>query len=203
MAAMPRSAVILGRVAPLLLLAALAACGSPARPPSPAAALGPTSRHPGLTCAPFARELSGIALYGEAAAWWEAAGGQYQRGSRPEVGAVLVFRREPRLPSGHVAVVSKVLTPRQVLVFQANWVPDELDQDQLVVDVSERNDWSELRVWYPPIAQLGAHTYPAYGFILPPRPATHEELEQAAQPAAVYAISSHGRQPPRARTFGS
>jgi hypothetical protein len=82
-------------------------------------------------------------------------------------------------------------------------VPNELDQDQLVVDVSERNDWSEVRVWYPPTATLGIHTYPAYGFILPPRPATHDELAEAAQPAALYAISSRGRQPPRARTFGS
>lgn len=196
--------MILCRIAPLLLALGLAACGSNRAAPVPAAASAPAgSRHPGLTCAPFARELSGIALYGDAATWWDSAAGQYKRGSRPVVGSVLVLRRSSRLPSGHVAVVSRILTPRQVQVIQANWVPNELDRDQLVVDVSETNDWSEVRVWYPPTGQLGTHAYPAYGFILPPRPATHEELAEAMQPAAVYAISSRGRQPPRARTFGS
>ena len=191
------------RILPLFLAVFLTACGS-SRPPTPAVAnaSGNSSRVPGLTCAPFARELSGIALYGDAATWWDGASGKYKRGDKPVVGSVLVFQRSSRLPSGHVAVVSRILTPRQVQVIQANWVPNELEQDQLVVDVSASNDWSEVRVWYPPTNQLGSHTYAAYGFVLPPRPATHEELASAAQPAAVYAISSRGRQPPRARTFG-
>jgi|GEM_PF-360432 len=192
------------RILPLFLAVFLSACGS-SRPPAPgvANASGTSNHVPGLTCAPFARELSGIALYGDAATWWDGASGKYKRGNKPVVGGVLVFQRSSRLPSGHVAVVSRILTPRQVQVIQANWVPNELEQDQLVVDVSASNDWSEVRVWYPPNNQLGTHTYSAYGFILPPRPATHEELASAAQPAAVYAISSRGRQPPRARTFGS
>ena len=196
--------MILRRIAPLLLALALAACGSTRGAPTPVAASAPAgSHHPGLTCAPFARELSGIALYGEAASWWDGAGSQYKRGSKPVVGSVLVFRRSARLASGHVAVVSRILTPRQIQVFQANWVPNELDRDQLVVDVSAGNDWSEVRVWYPPVNQLGVHEYAAYGFVLPPRPASYDELAQAMQPAALYAVSSRGRQPPRARTFGS
>ena len=190
------------RFAPLLFAGVLAACGASRSAPGPATSASAGTRHAGLTCAPFARELSGIALYGDAATWWEGAAGQYQRGTRPIVGSVLVFRRSSRLPSGHVAVVSRLVTPRQVEVFQANWVPNQLDRDQLVVDVSERNDWSDVRVWYPPTGQLGSSNYATYGFILPPRPATHEELNQAAQPAALYAISSRGHQPPRARTFG-
>ena len=59
-----------------------------------------------------------------------------------------------------------------------------------------------VRVWYPPINQMGSHVYAAYGFILPPRPATHEELVRATEPAAVYGIESRGRQPPRARFVG-
>jgi hypothetical protein len=183
-----------------LLAAALSACASgPRTGPNLAA----TSEHPGLTCAPFARELSGIALYGDADTWWDAAAGRYSRDDRPAVGGVLVLRRSGRLPTGHVAVVSRVLTPRQILVIQANWVPGELDEDQLVVDVSERNDWTEVRVWYPPINQMGSHAYEAYGFILPPQPATHEELVRATPPAVRFAISSEGRQPPRARFYGS
>jgi hypothetical protein len=178
----------------------LAACGSRVSPPS--ANSGTATRQPGITCAPFARELSGIALYGDAAGWWEAASGQYDRGDRPQVGAALVFRRSSRLRSGHVAVVSRILTPRQIQVFQANWVPDEVQQDQLVVDVSPGNDWTEVRVWYPPIDRLGSHAYATYGFVLPPRPATHAELVRAARPAALYAVSARGRAPPRARLIG-
>ena len=165
--------------------------------------LAASSRHPGLSCAPFARELSGLSLYGDADTWWDEAAGRYTRATHPEPGAVLVLQRSDRLPTGHVSVVSRLLTPRQVLVIQANWVPGELDEDQLVVDVSDRNDWTEVRMWYPPINQMGSHVYAAYGFILPPRPATHEELVRATQPAALYAIESRGRQPPRARFLGS
>ncbi len=183
-----------------LLVAALSACGSSS--PQTGPNLAASSRHPGLTCAPFARELSGIALYGDADTWWDGAAGRYDRASRPTVGSVLVLRRSGRLPSGHVAVVSRVLTSRQIQVIEANWVPGELDQDQLVVDVSDRNDWTAVRVWYPPINQLGSYAYPAFGFILPPQPATHEELVRATQPAARFAIDSQGRQPPRARLYG-
>jgi len=183
----------------VLLLFALGACASGT--PSLRGA-GASFREAGLQCAPFARELSGIALYGDAASWWDSAEGRYRREQAPVVGGVLVFRRSGRLPSGHVSVVSRVLAARQIEVIQANWVPGELDEDQLVVDVSEANDWTAVRVWYPPVGQLGAHAYEAYGFVLPPRPATREELARATQPAVRLAISSRGRAPPRARMVG-
>lgn len=194
---MGRNSMISRSIVPLLLAGFLAGCGASRGPvvgPGPAAV-----RQAGLTCAPFARELSGIALYGEAASWWDGAAGRYGRGSRPEVGGVLVFRRSSRLPSGHVSVVSRVINARQIEVIQANWVPEQLDQDQLVVDVSERNDWTEVRVWYPPTNQIGSSTYGAYGFVLPPRPATYAELSRATTPAIRYALDTKGRPPPRAR----
>ena len=184
----------------IALALVLGGCGAA---PQTGPYLAATSSHPGLTCAPFARELSGLPLYGDADTWWDAAAGRYPRSSQPEPGAVLVFRRSGRLPTGHVSVVSRLLTPRQILVIQANWVPGQLDEDQLIVDVSARNDWSEVRVWYPPINQIGSHVYAAYGFIVPPRPATHEELVRATGPAATYALEDRGRSPPRARFFGS
>ena len=74
----------------LPLVLALAGCGAAERTgPNLAAA----SSHPGLTCAPFARELSGLALYGDTDAWWDEAAGRYPRASHPEAGAVLVLRR--------------------------------------------------------------------------------------------------------------
>lgn len=186
------------RILPLALLCLLAACGGGGSP----MASGAGERHPGLTCAPFARELSGIALYGDAADWWEAAAGRYDRDVRPVPGSVLVFRRGARLPSGHVSVVSRVLGAREIEVIQANWVPAELDRDQRVVDVSETNDWSRIRVWWPPVNGLGAYAYAAYGFILPQHPATHAELARAVGAAARYAMQITGRPPPRARLAG-
>lgn len=184
----------------LMLLAplGLAACGGSSG--TPTAAYSPGTPYPGIDCAPFARELSGIALYGEAASWWDQAAGRYRRGTQPMLGAALVFRREDRLPSGHVSVVSRLLGPRQIQVTQANWVHGALNEDQLVVDVSERNDWTVVRVWWPLVGQLGSHEYATYGFILPPTPATHDELANAAALAAQLALSSNfGRPPPRAR----
>jgi surface antigen len=169
---------------PFVLLAlSLAACGGSPRPhtgPNLAAA----HSYGGLTCAPFARELTGLQLSGDAADWWGQASGRYARVSRPEVGGVLVFRRSSRLPYGHVSVVSRVLDDRHIHVIQANWMPDELDEDQLVVDVSQGNDWSEVRVWYPPADQIGSHAYATFGFIVPPRPFGHDALAGRAEPAA-------------------
>jgi hypothetical protein len=193
----------LSRLVPLLLAVALSACGSPSGTGSAGGlVMGASSRAPGVSCAPFARELSGIALYGDAADWWRQAGGRYARADRPVLGSVLVFRRSARLRSGHVSVVSRILDPRRVQVTQANWVPGELDRDQLVVDVSEDNDWSLVRVWYPPVRRLGIHQYPTYGFILPRRPATRDELQRATGAAARYALDTAGRPPPRARLAG-
>jgi hypothetical protein len=137
-----------------------------------------------LDCAPFARELSGIRLSGAAADWWSQAEGRYARATTPAVGSVLVLRRSGRLPSGHVAVVSQVLGSRQVLVTQANWVHHRVSEDQPVIDVSAANDWSDVRVWWPPAGQMGLTEYPAYGFIRSDRPSSHDQLI-AATPRAI------------------
>jgi hypothetical protein len=122
-----------------------------------------------IECAPFARALTGVRLSGDAADWWSQAEGRYARTRTPDVGSLLVLRRSARLPSGHVAVVSQILSRRQVLVTQANWVHHRVTEDQPVLDVSEAGDWTEVRVWWPPSEQMGASTYPAYGFIRPDR----------------------------------
>jgi surface antigen len=170
---------------PLLVVGVLSACAS--HPPGYSAWMANAPRYPGLSCAPFARSLSGIALSGDAADWWGEAASRYARDRRPMVGGVLVFRRSYRLPSGHVSVVSRVLGPRQIQVIQANWEPEVLDVDQLIVDVSPANDWSEVRVWYPPINQIGSTVYATYGFVLPDRPASQVMRAGASRRAALYA----------------
>lgn len=170
---------------PFLLLGILALSACATRAPSATPYLG---GYVGGTvtaeCAPFARALSGVRLQGEAADWWREADGRYARQSQPEEGSVLVLRRSDRLPSGHVAVVSRVLSARQILVTQANWVHHRVTEDQPVIDVSPRNDWTLVRVWWPPTDEMGVTDYPAYGFIRPDQPATHQQL-MAAVPRAI------------------
>jgi surface antigen len=157
--------------AAVLLLLALAACGSSRQvAPGPGAAVRPYVAEP-VSCVPYARARSGIALSGDAWQWWEAAAGRYERGSAPRPGSVLVLARTARLTSGHLAVVSRVLGSREVLVDHANWASGaargRIATDQRVVDVSARGDWSLVRVFYPRIGDLGTTAFPAWGFIHP------------------------------------
>ena len=119
-----------------------------------------------LQCAPYARQISGIELYGRAAGWWDQAAGQYDRGNEPRVGAVLAFSSSRSMPAGHVAMVSKVVNSREVLLTHANWsYRGGIEHDVRAVDVSPNNDWTNVRVWYGPIHDLGLRPNPAHGFI--------------------------------------
>jgi hypothetical protein len=144
-----------------------------------------------VECAPFARALTGVSLTGAAADWWPQAAGRYARTRQPEVGSVLVFRRSGRLPSGHVSVVSRVLSQRQILVTSANWVHHRITQDQPVLDVSERGDWTRVRVWWPPSEQMGITDYATHGFIRPDHPLAHDRLV-ADTPAAIRLVETGG-----------
>jgi len=171
----------------LLLPLAFAACAS--RPHEGAEVRGDLAALPGnISCVPFARALSGIDLAGDAHRWWPAAEGRYGRGPAPRPGAVLVFQRSSRLPQGHVAVVVRTLGRREVLVTHANWGSGSergrVSQNQRVVDVSPRNDWSAVRVWHPGSGTLGVTVFPTYGFVLPPQPADPAQLA-ARVPAAA------------------
>ena len=123
-------------------------------------------------CAPFARLASGIQIFGNAGTWWHQADGRYERGTTPEAGAVLVFKAAGRMRYGHVAMVSEVVDARTIKVTHANWSPingsrGQVEEDVEVVDVSEANDWSEVRVWYAPLADIGNGAHPTYGFVYP------------------------------------
>ena len=121
-----------------------------------------------LQCVPFAREQSGIEIYGDANTWWGKAAGRYPRSNSPAPGAVLVMRGYRDARRGHVAVVRQVVSSRIILVDHANWLNrGEISTNVPVADVSANNDWSEVRVWYIPSRQWGARTYRANGFIHP------------------------------------
>jgi surface antigen len=122
----------------------------------------------GGNCALYAREVTGLELSGNAGAWWGHAQGHYQRGQEPSVGAVLVFKPSGHMHSGHVAVVSRVIGRREILVDQANWLRGRIVKNMSVIDASPNNDWTSVKV-----LELSSRTHgrenPTFGFIYPTR----------------------------------
>ena len=116
-----------------------------------------------IWCVPFARTVTGVQIKGNANTWWKKAAGVYDRGHAPKVGAVMAFAASRAMPMGHVAVVSKVVSDREILIDQANWERNRITQDTLVVDVSKKGDWSVVRVANAS-GTLG-RTNPVNGFI--------------------------------------
>ena len=116
-----------------------------------------------LQCVPFARAETGIDIRGNAKTWWQKATNLYPKGQRPIVGAVLNFRATRGMPMGHVAVVSRIVSERRILVDHANWHRNKVSLDMAVVDVSPANDWSRVRVETLP--NTPGSVYPTYGFI--------------------------------------
>lgn len=117
-------------------------------------------------CAPYARMISGIQIFGNAHTWWAQAEGRYERGREPVEGAVMSFAPTQRMRLGHVAMVSKVLNDREVLLTHANWSRrGGVEKNVIAVDVSEKGDWSRVKVWFASNGGLGTSTYPVNGFI--------------------------------------
>ena len=80
----------------------------------------------------------------------------------------MAFRGTHAMPMGHVAVVSKVIDDRHVLINHANWSrPGMVERGVMAVDVSDGGDWSKVRVWYAHTNSLGQRPSPAFGFIYP------------------------------------
>lgn len=122
-----------------------------------------------VQCVPYAREISGVSIYGDAWTWWDKSKGRYARGSKPEEMAVLVLSKTNRLKLGHIAVVTRVLGPRQLLVTHANWGSNPVERAKIrlnmpVLDVSTKNDWSVVRFWNPNTGVYG-NEYKVAGFV--------------------------------------
>lgn len=132
-----------------------------------AAAPAAKADEPYWQCVTFARMFSGIEIFGDAHTWWSQARDRFQTGERPRTGSVLAFQPNGRMSRGHVAVVSEVLTDRVIRVTHANWGGSrgKVEENVTVVDVSDRGDWTAVKVWYNPINDLGTTVYPTWGFI--------------------------------------
>jgi hypothetical protein len=119
-----------------------------------------------IFCVEYARMRSGLAIMGDAKFWWARARNLYARLSHPVEEAVMVFSGSKRLKRGHVAVVTHIVSPREIIVDQANWQNHgEIDHAMPVLDVSKTNDWSRVKVWNIRAGQFGIHVYPVSGFI--------------------------------------
>ena len=84
----------------------------------------------------------------------------------PAVGAILVFKRTQRIPSGHVAVVAKVISASEILVDHANWYRGRVNRGMSVIDTSPGHDWTSVAVIDLPSGAYG-RDYPTYGFVYP------------------------------------
>jgi surface antigen len=136
-------------------------------PSGPAQAL-----YEGLQCVPYARQVTGISIYGDAWTWWGQAEGRFARGSQPKVGAVLAFKPHGAMKLGHVAAVRKIVDKRTLLISHANWstidgMRGHVEQNVKLVDSSAANDWSQVRVHFASLGDLGTTHYPVHGFIYP------------------------------------
>jgi CHAP domain-containing protein len=119
-----------------------------------------------LYCVEYARLRSGLAIFGDAKLWWGRARNLYEEFAQPAVDAVMVFSGSKRIRKGHVAVVTRIVSPREVIVDHANWQNHgEIDHDTPVLDVSAGNDWSKVRVWDINSNHWGARVYQLSGFI--------------------------------------
>jgi surface antigen len=169
------------------------------------------ARGGGISCVPFARAATGIALKGNAANWWDAAAGVYERGSQPETGSVLNFRATGHMRLGHVAVVTNVVSAREIEIDHANWWGPGAGKGGVsrgirVEDVSDNNDWTAVRVALGHTGEYGS-VYPTYGFIydrpddgamvananrspLPAVDRVADEVAEAPMPKVIYPSSA-------------
>ena len=126
-------------------------------------------------CVLYARGVTGVALFGAGGGWWAEAQGRYERGQVPAVGSILVFKRTHRIPSGHVAVVARIVSADEILVDHANWYHGTVSRGMSVIDTSPAHDWTSVAVLHTPSGTHGAD-YPTYGFVYT-KPAQREIIE--------------------------
>ena len=118
-------------------------------------------------CVPYARLHSGINIYGDAYTWWSQAQHRYGRQSDPRKGAVMVLAGYAGPSRGHLAVVRRIVSRREIRIDHANWFEDgTIYVNNPVQDVSEENDWTRVRIWNMRTGAWGGNVYNVQGFIL-------------------------------------
>ncbi|HEY8613326.1 MAG TPA: CHAP domain-containing protein [Roseomonas sp.] len=123
-----------------------------------------------ISCVPYVRMVTGMQVSGNGGTWWNNAAGLYQRGDNPEPGSVLVFRSSGGMRLGHVAVVDHQVDAREIIIHHANWEGPGIRKGTVtrnisVIDVSDDNDWTAVRVQVGHEPGTYGRVYPTYGFI--------------------------------------
>ena len=118
-----------------------------------------------VQCVQYVLANSSFRVRGNARDWWRNAAGIHARGGAPEQGSVLSFRAVRSMPLGHVALVSRVVSSREVLIDHSNWSRGAITRGASVVDVSPNNDWTAVRVALKPGSTVYGSIYPTDGFI--------------------------------------
>jgi surface antigen len=140
--------------------------GAMPMPPEPGQATVQADPHKPLQCVPYARDHSDVKLHGDAYTWWNQAAGKYPRSYQPSTGSVMVLYNYAGPDRGHVAVVRAQVGPREIRVDHANWLDDgSIYLNDPVEDVSDGNDWTEVRVFNLKTGAWGGRVYPVQGFI--------------------------------------
>lgn len=126
-----------------------------------------------LQCVPYAREVSGIQIFGNAHTWWHQARDVYDRGSKPRAGAVLVLAKAGKLNYGHLAVVNKVIDERTIEVTHSNW-GNNRERRSIIYNAMRVQDlsggkWRSVRFWNYELNSWGL-PYKVSGFIYPNEP---------------------------------
>jgi hypothetical protein len=70
------------------------------------------------------------------------------------------------MPSGHVAIVTKVVSANEILVDHANWNHGTVSRGMSVIDTSPNHDWTQLAVMDVRSGKHGRDN-PTFGFIYP------------------------------------
>ena len=147
-----------------------------------------------LQCVPYARDNSAIKIWGDAWTWWDQAAGKYERGTQPASGTVMVLHNYAGPNHGHVAVVKRIVSSREIRIDHANWTNDgSVYLNNPVMDVSAANDWSQVRVFNIKTGAWGGNVYPVKGFIgsgsvkapAPPAPRVAPPVEPLEQDEAL------------------
>jgi len=143
-----------------------------------------------LQCVPYARAHSGVNIFGDAYTWWEKSQGVYPHSQDPKLRSVMMLTGYAGPNRAHLAVVSSVISSREIRIDHANWFNDgAIYLDDPVRDVSADNDWSEVRVWNIRSQSWGTRTYLVRGFIGPGTGDAYAEAEQAARSSENVSIN--------------
>lgn len=137
-----------------------------------------------VQCVPYVRAHSSVDIHGDAYVWWEKAAGVYARNSAPVEGAVMVMVGYAGKHRAHVAIVRRLVTPREIRIDHANWLNDgAIYVNDPVIDVSADNDWSQVKVWNIRSGTWGTKTYALSGFIGPGQADGSARVSSNAKPS--------------------